>query len=112
MLNIPPVDEQAPIAITHFGSAIWSYTCLKTGAIFCETLPATIIKSACLGDALKTSIPYLAKSYLALPAAIISIAQHARPKVTGHIDCVRDHLTALSIVVVRMLSGVYIKLPL
>ena len=52
---------------------------------------------------------HLAKSYLADPAAIISIAQHARPKVTGHMDCVRDHLTALSIVVVKILSGEYIK---
>ena len=40
------VLAHTPIEMTHLGSTIWSYTCRSTGAIFCETRPATIIKSA------------------------------------------------------------------
>jgi hypothetical protein len=42
-----------------------------------------MIKSECLGDALK-SIPNLSISYLLTAACIISTAQHANPKVKGH----------------------------
>src|SRR5262245_23174292 len=41
----PPVMAQAPIAITYFGSGIWSYTILSLGAIFLVTVPCTTIKS-------------------------------------------------------------------
>jgi hypothetical protein len=46
-------------------------------------VPATIIKSDCLGDALKI-IPNLSISYRLTAACIISTAQQARPKVSGH----------------------------
>ncbi|KAG6539890.1 hypothetical protein Mapa_017862 [Marchantia paleacea] len=46
---MPPVIVHAPIAITYFGSGICSYNLTKEGAIFIVTVPAVIIKSACLG---------------------------------------------------------------
>lgn len=45
-------------------------------------VPATIIRSACLGVALNI-IPNLSKSYLLTVACIISIAQQARPNERG-----------------------------
>jgi hypothetical protein len=66
------------------------------GIIFQLTRPATIIKSACLGDALKTSLPNLDISNLLAPALIISIAQHARPIETGQIENLRNQLIAES----------------
>ena len=53
--NGPPALEHEPIEITHLGSGIWSYRRRSTGAIFLVTVPATIIRSACRGDARKTS---------------------------------------------------------
>src|SRR5947207_8197392 len=53
------------------------------------------------GDARKSSIPHRDGSYWPAPDDIISIAQHASPKVAGHIDCLRAHPTARSIVVSR-----------
>ena len=54
---------QAPIAITYFGSGICSYNLTNAGAIFIVTVPATISKSACLGELLGTK-PNLSKSNL------------------------------------------------
>src|SRR3970040_344896 len=102
---MPPVEAQAPIEMTHLGSAIWSYTWRSTGAIFCDTRPATIIRSACRGDAPKTSLPKRARSLCPAPVAIISMAQHARPNDAGHIDRVRAQFAALSSTAVRMLGG-------
>jgi hypothetical protein len=45
-------------------------------------VPEIIIKSACLGVALKIT-PNLSKSYLLKVACIISTAQQAKPKVKG-----------------------------
>src|SRR5215472_2611333 len=59
---MPPLEAQTPMAMTHFGSAIWSYTCRSTGAIFWLTRPATIIRSACRGVLRVTSMPSRAKS--------------------------------------------------
>ena len=53
-------------------------------------VPATIIKSDCLGDALKI-IPNLSMSYLLTAACIISTAQQANPKVKGHKDPALAH---------------------
>lgn len=50
------------IAITYFGSAIWSYSRLSTGAILCTIVPATTITSAWRGLARVTSNPNRAKS--------------------------------------------------
>ena len=44
MLNIPPELAQAPIAITHFGSSIWSYTCRRGAAILWTTRPEALME--------------------------------------------------------------------
>src|SRR5579884_2022129 len=67
---------------------------LIAGAIFLVTVPATIIRSDWRGLARNTSAPKRAMSYRAIPTAIISIAQHARPKVTGHSDDLRAQANA------------------
>src|SRR5687767_9257329 len=90
------MDAQAPIEITHLGSGIWSYTRRSAGAIFRDSRPATIIKSDCRGEPRKTSAPKRAMSYREQLIAIISIAQQARPNVTGQIDERRAHWTILS----------------
>jgi len=51
-------------------------------------VPATMIKSDCLGEALKI-IPNLSMSYRLTAACIISTAQQARPKVKGQRDPAR-----------------------
>src|SRR3954467_5184716 len=61
------------------------------------------MRSACRGEARKTSIPKRARSKLAAPAAIISMAQQASPKVAGHTLFLRAHLTRSSTVPVRKL---------
>ena len=61
--------------ITHLGSDIWSYIVLIAGAIFHVTVPATIIKSACLGDAENLSAPNLARSNLEAAEAMESISE-------------------------------------
>jgi sulfopyruvate decarboxylase TPP-binding subunit len=74
---------------THLGFAVCSYSLRRAGAILLVSVPATIIKSACLGDALNI-IPNLSKSYLLTVACIISTAQHANPKVKGQSEPFRD----------------------
>src|SRR6266403_2869298 len=74
----------------------------RTGAIFRETRPETIITSACLGDARNTSEPNRAKSLRPLVAFIISIAQQARPKVAGHRADLRAQLMSESSRVVKI----------
>ena len=59
---MPPELEQAPIAITHLGSSIWSYTWRSAGAILCDTRPDTIIRSAWRGEERNTSEPKRAMS--------------------------------------------------
>src|SRR5947199_8985843 len=73
----------------------------SAGAILRDRRPATIIKSDCRGLPRNTSAPKRAMSYREQLIAIISIAQHARPKVTGQIDDRRAHCTIFSTVVVR-----------
>src|ERR1700681_844568 len=73
----------------------------SAGAILRESRPATIIRSDCLGLPRKTSAPNRAMSYREQLIAIISMAQHARPKVTGQIDERRAHCTIFSTVVVN-----------
>jgi len=91
-LNGPPTLEHAPIDIHHFGSGICSHTRFSTGDIFSVTVPATIIKSACRGDGLNTSAPNRAISNRDVVDAIISIAQHASPNVSGQIALFRAQL--------------------
>src|SRR5258705_11325711 len=72
----------------------------SAGAIFRERRPDTIIRSDWRGLPRKTSAPKRAMSYREQLIAIISIAQHARPKVTGQIDDRRAHCTIFSTLVV------------
>ena len=53
-------------------------------------VPATIIRSECLGEALKI-IPNRSMSYLLIAACIISTAQQAKPKVKGQSDPALAH---------------------
>jgi hypothetical protein len=69
---------------------------LTMGAIFLVKVPATIIKSACRGEGLKTSEPNRAISQVAILATIISRAHQAKPKVTGQIEYFRPQLTSQS----------------
>ena len=78
---------QAPMAITYFGSAIWSYNLFKTGAILLTMVPAMMITSACRGVALATSNPNLEQSYFAEAVDIISMAQQLVANVSGHRNC-------------------------
>src|SRR5918997_5372287 len=84
----------------------------RTGAIFWLTRPATIIRSAWRGEARKTSMPNRARSYRPAPDAIISIAQHARPKVAGHSDDLRVQLTSFSTLVSRTPLGSFSSSPI
>src|SRR5919198_3716505 len=72
----------------------------STGAIFRDSRPATIIRSDWRGEPRKTSAPKRAMSYRDALIAIISIAQHARPNVTGQIDDRRAQFVIFSTVVV------------
>src|SRR5215475_3622588 len=91
--------------MTHFGSGIWSYRRRRTGAIFLVTVPATIIRSDCRGDARNTSAPKRAMSYREADAAIISMAQHASPKPIGQFDDSRAQFNTWTIYVVMKRSS-------
>src|SRR5215467_14073164 len=86
----------------HFGSGIWSHTLFITGAILSVGVPATIIRSDCRGLGRNTPAPNLSMSKRDAPVAIISIAQHARPKVIGQSADFRAQLKTKSTVVVMM----------
>ena len=75
----------------HLGSVICSYKRLKQGAILFVNVPATIIRSAWRGEALKI-IPKRSISYLLTAACIISTAQQANPKVKGHNEPALAHV--------------------
>ena len=57
-------------------------------------VPATTMQSAWRGLARKR-MPNRSRSLVAAPASIISMAQQARPKVTGQMDPARPQLTSL-----------------
>src|SRR5881409_3356510 len=82
----------------------------SAGAILRDRRPATIIKSDCRGLPRNTSAPKRAMSYREQLIAIISIAQHASPNVTGQIDDRRAHCTIFSTVVVR--TGISVSRPI
>src|SRR5947209_16527368 len=92
--------------MSHLGSGICSQSWRMTGAIFCDTRPAMIMRSDCRGDGRKTSAPNRAMSKRDAPIDIISIAQQARPNVIGQMEFLRIQLTALSTVVRTTPSGV------
>src|ERR1039457_5931755 len=70
----------------HFGSGIWSQMRFRTGAILSVTVPATIMRSDCRGLGRKTSAPKRAISKRDVLAAIISMAQQAKPNVRGQMQ--------------------------
>src|ERR1700733_12740002 len=80
----------------HFGSGICSQIRLTTGDIFSVTVPATIIRSAWRGLGRKTSAPNRAMSKREVVEAIISIAQHASPNVSGQREAFRAQLKTWS----------------
>src|SRR2546425_1629026 len=65
------------------------------------TVPETIIRSEWRGEAQGT-MPKRSTSKREANVAIISIAQHARPNVTGQIDDLRAQLKILSVDVVTI----------
>src|SRR5215207_5606424 len=69
------------------------------GAILMVTVPDTIIRSECRGEAHGT-IPRRSTSNRDANVAIISIAQHASPNDTGHTDDLRAQLKKPSATVV------------
>src|SRR6266850_2984727 len=74
---------------------------LSIGAILIVTVPETIMRSECRGEAQGT-MPKRSTSKRDANVAIISIAQHARPNVTGQIDDLRAQLKILSVDVVTI----------
>src|SRR3954464_14710454 len=72
----------------------------SAGAILRESRPATIIRSDWRGLPRKTSAPNRATAEREQLIAIISMAQQARPKVTGQIEERRAHCTIFSTLVV------------
>src|SRR5678809_551723 len=84
------------MAITYFGSGIWSYNLFKTGAILFTIVPAIMITSACRGVALATSKPKRDQSYFAEAVDIISIAQQLVQNTNGHNELERAQLITSS----------------
>src|SRR5215475_2443163 len=69
---------------------------LSIGAILIVTVPETIMRSEWRGEAQGT-IPKRSTSKRDANVAIISMAQHARPNVTGQIDDFRAQLKIFSV---------------
>src|ERR1700704_4709046 len=92
--------------MTHFGSGICSQSWRITGALLLETRPAIMIRSDWRGDGRNTSAPKRAISKRDAPIDIISMAQQAKPKVSGQMEFLRIQLTAESSVVRTTPSGV------
>src|ERR671926_1049740 len=74
---------------------------LSIGAILMLTVPDTIMRSECRGEAHGT-MPNRSTSKREANVAIISIAQQASPNVTGQIDDLRAQLKILSVEVVTI----------
>ena len=72
----------------------------RTGAILSVTVPATIMRSLCRGLGRNTSAPKRAMSKREVLEAIISMAQQANPKVSGHSEDWRAQLNTWSTEVV------------
>src|SRR5215468_6868855 len=72
------------------------------GAILSVTVPATMMRSDCLGLGRKIPAPKRSISNREAPVAIISIAQQARPNVIGQSADLRAQLNTKSTVVVMM----------
>src|SRR5262245_62770063 len=84
----------------------------SAGAILRESRPAMIIRSDWRGDPRKTSAPNRAMSYRLQLIAIISMAQHASPNVTGQMAERRAHCTSFSTLVVRTGISISVSSPI
>ena len=93
--------------MTHLGSGICSYSSLMGSAIFFTTVPATIITSDCLGDG-HVTMPMRSRSWFAMYVDIISMAQQASPKVSGHSEFFRASPSRSSSLAV-MMPGVALR---
>src|SRR4051794_1791720 len=78
----------------HLGSGICWYKCRITGAIFCETRPAMMIRSDWRGEPRNTSAPKRAMSNREALIDIISIAQQAKPNDIGQMEFFLAQFTA------------------
>src|ERR1700684_2797030 len=96
---MPPLEAQAPMAMHHLGSGICSQIRFTDNAILYVTVPATIMQSAWRGENRITSEPKREISNRLAPAAINSMAQHARPIGMGQTEFLRNHARAESTVV-------------
>src|SRR5208337_52742 len=83
----------------HLGAGICSHIRLIAGAIFSVTVPDTIMRSDWRGLGRNTSAPKRAMSKREVVEAIISMAQQARPKVSGQSEDFRAQLKIWSTVV-------------
>jgi hypothetical protein len=91
--------------MTHFGSGICSHRWHRRGAIFTDTVPATIMRSAWRGLARKTSEPKRERSYCgAEAAAIISKPQQASAYINGQIERERAQFCAQWSMSARLVS--------
>src|SRR3990172_12572744 len=81
--------------MTHLGLGICSYSSFTAGAIFFVTVPETIITSDWRGEGQGT-MPKRSRSCLAMKVEIISMAQQARPKVSGQSDDLRPQAISQS----------------
>src|SRR3990172_13314584 len=102
--KMPPLIAQAPMAITHFGSAIWLYIRFTVGAIFQVRVPAVIIRSAWRGEARRISIPKRDISKRGPLAAMNSKAQQAGKQMAVQSEERCPQLMTASTVVSRMFS--------
>src|SRR6187200_2938450 len=80
----PPEHVQSPIATHHLGSGICSHSRSSGPAILVVSVPATMSTSAWRGLARKGNMLKRSMSLIGVAELIISIAQHARPDVSGH----------------------------
>src|SRR5574341_1251434 len=87
---------QEPMAKTHLGSGIWSYSLFRRGAILMVTVPETIIRSDWRGEP-REIMPKRSRSKREAKVAIISMAQQAKPKVRGHMEEVRAQEKSFSV---------------
>ena len=84
--------------ITYFGSGICSHRRRTIGAILIVARPATMMQSACRGVA-RGMMPIRSMSKRVAYACIISMAQQASPKVSGHTEAARPQFRTSSTLV-------------
>src|SRR5919106_288284 len=85
----PPEFEHEPKLMQYFGSGICSQTRMIDGIILSTHVPATIMTSACRGEAGRGITPKRMRSWRGMVDAAISIAQHARPNWNIHKEYLR-----------------------